>query len=134
MARLKVEEAQRERRLREVLERVSQAERRAKEAEQRALAAESAAVKAAEWEAAKLAASDPPEDGGTADGQNEGNIDLNRATFEQLRDLGFSVTQSTRLLTHRERQGGFDSVDDLKGVSGMPDELLDEVQAKLRIG
>ena len=43
-------------------------------------------------------------------------IDLNKASFEQLRDLGFSVTQSTQLLTYRERQGGFGLVDDLAGV------------------
>jgi len=61
-------------------------------------------------------------------------IDLNRASFDQLRELGFSVTQATRLLTHRERQGGFDSFDDLAAVPGMPEDLLDEVRPKLRVG
>ena len=61
-------------------------------------------------------------------------MDLNKASFEQLRDLGFSVTQSTRLLTYRERQGGFDSVDDLAGVPGISAEFLREVTPKLRIG
>jgi DNA uptake protein ComE-like DNA-binding protein len=61
-------------------------------------------------------------------------IDLNRASFEQLRDLGFSVTQSTQLLTYRERQGGFESVDDLAGVPGVSAEFLSEVTPKLRVG
>jgi DNA uptake protein ComE-like DNA-binding protein len=64
----------------------------------------------------------------------EGAVDLNKASFEQLRDLGFSVTQATRLLTYRERQGGFESLDDVKDVPGMSDELLAEVGPKLRVG
>ena len=38
---------------------------------------------------------------------------LNGATFEELRELGFSVTQATRVITYRERQDGFESIDDL---------------------
>ena len=44
------------------------------------------------------------------------------------------MTQTTRLLTYRERQGGFDSVDDLDGVPGIPADFLREVTPKLRIG
>ncbi|MGH2956488.1 MAG: ComEA family DNA-binding protein, partial [Solirubrobacterales bacterium] len=58
---------------------------------------------------------------------------LNEASFEELRELGFSVTQATRLLTYRERQGGFDSLDDLDSVPGIPDDLLNEIKPKLRL-
>ena len=61
-------------------------------------------------------------------------IDLNRASFEQLRELGFSVTQSTRVITYRERQDGFDSVDDLARRPRHAAEFLREVTPKLRIG
>jgi competence protein ComEA len=64
----------------------------------------------------------------TADG-----IHLNSATFEDLRELGFSVTQATRVITYRERQGGFASVDELAEVPGMPDELLSEVSPRLTL-
>ena len=76
---------------------------------------------------------DQDEDEGADDGDEE-TVDLNKATFEQLRDIGCSVTQATRLLTYRERQGGFDSIDDLKDVPGMPEEFLTSVRSKLRVG
>ncbi len=60
-------------------------------------------------------------------------IDLNRASFEQLRDLGFSVIQATRVLTYRERESGFSSLDDLDGIPGMPGSFLREVKKKLTI-
>jgi DNA uptake protein ComE-like DNA-binding protein len=60
-------------------------------------------------------------------------INLNRATFEQLRDVGFSVTQATRVLTYRERQDGFASVDDLANVPGMPRQFLREVKPNLTL-
>jgi competence ComEA-like helix-hairpin-helix protein len=60
-------------------------------------------------------------------------INLNDATFEDLRELGFSVTQATRVITYRERQNGFESIDDLIEVPGMPDEFLAEVRNKLTL-
>ncbi len=60
-------------------------------------------------------------------------IDLNSATFEQLRELGFSVTQSTRVITYRERQGGFSSVNDLDEVPGMSRSFRDQVKTKLKV-
>jgi DNA uptake protein ComE-like DNA-binding protein len=58
---------------------------------------------------------------------------LNKATFEQLRDVGFSVTQATRVITYRERQSGFKSLDDLGNVPGMPRQFLREVSPKLTL-
>src|SRR5262249_57688589 len=63
-------------------------------------------------------------------GQPDEGLNLNSATFEELRELGFSVTQATRVLTHRERQGGFNSVEELRDVPGMPDELLGAVTGR----
>jgi DNA uptake protein ComE-like DNA-binding protein len=60
-------------------------------------------------------------------------INLNEATFEDLRDLGFSVTQATRVITYRERASGFDSLDDLSGVPGMPRSFLKGVLPKLKL-
>jgi DNA uptake protein ComE-like DNA-binding protein len=58
---------------------------------------------------------------------------LNQATFEQLRDVGFSVTQATRVITYRERQQGFKSLDDLADVPGMPRQFLRDVKPKLTL-
>jgi competence ComEA-like helix-hairpin-helix protein len=60
-------------------------------------------------------------------------INLNSASFEELRELGFSVTQATRVITYRERQNGFDSVDDLAEVPGMPPDFLGDVKGKLTL-
>ena len=59
-----------------------------------------------------------------------GQINLNSVTFEQLREQNLSVTQATRLLAHRERLGGFHSVDDLDQVAGFPGEVLADIKAR----
>jgi competence protein ComEA len=59
-----------------------------------------------------------------------GQINLNSVTFEQLREQNLSVTQATRLLAHRERLGGFKSVDDLDQVAGFPTELLADLKQR----
>jgi competence ComEA-like helix-hairpin-helix protein len=58
-------------------------------------------------------------------------VNLNNATFEQLRGMGMSVTQATRVIAYRERSDGFDSVDDLDAVPGFPGDFLDKVKEKL---
>jgi competence ComEA-like helix-hairpin-helix protein len=65
--------------------------------------------------------------------QETGQVNLNDASFEELRELGFSVTQATRVITYRERQQGFNSVDDLADVPGMPSEFVDQVRGKLTL-
>jgi DNA uptake protein ComE-like DNA-binding protein len=57
-------------------------------------------------------------------------LDLNLVTFEQLRSQNLSVTQATRLLAHRERLGGFTSIDDLDQVPGFPPDLLAEIKSR----
>ena len=57
-------------------------------------------------------------------------LDLNTVTFEQLRAQNLSVTQATRLLAHRERLGGFQSVDDLDQVAGFPGDVLADLKSR----
>ena len=59
-------------------------------------------------------------------------LSLNEANFEQLRDAGLSVTQTGRVLAHRERAGGFSSVDELEEIPGFPRDFLDRIKPKLR--
>jgi hypothetical protein len=60
-------------------------------------------------------------------------INLNSVTFEQLRSQDLSVTQATRLLAHRERLGGFNSVDDLDQVAGFPDDVLADLKSRATV-
>ena len=62
-----------------------------------------------------------------------GTIDLNSVSFEQLRSENLSVTQATRLLAHRERLGGFRSVDDLDQVPGFPEDLLADIKSRATV-
>jgi DNA uptake protein ComE-like DNA-binding protein len=57
-------------------------------------------------------------------------IDLNSVSFEQLRAENLSVTQATRLLAHRERLGGFRTVDDLDQVAGFPPDVLADLKSR----
>ena len=59
-----------------------------------------------------------------------GAVNLNTVTFEQLRAENLTVTQATRLLAHRERLGGFQSVDDLDQVAGFPGDLLEDLKKR----
>ncbi len=71
-----------------------------------------------------------PVDGASAPVDSGDAIDLNTVTFEQLRGQNLSVTQATRLLAHRERLGGFQSVDDLDQVAGFPEDLLQDLKRR----
>jgi DNA uptake protein ComE-like DNA-binding protein len=62
-----------------------------------------------------------------------GPISLNSASFEEPRDAGLSVTQTGRVLAHRERTGGFRSVDELDSIPGFPRDFLDSVRDRFRV-
>jgi DNA uptake protein ComE-like DNA-binding protein len=59
-------------------------------------------------------------------------VSLNAATFEQLRELGMSVTQAGRVLAYRERQG-FRAVDELNTIPGFPDGFLEGIRGRLTV-
>lgn len=67
----------------------------------------------------------PAEDAGTQ------AMNLNEASFEDLRRVGFSATQAARVLTHRDAFGGFDSVERLRQVPGLPEKLLERIRPRL---
>ena len=62
-----------------------------------------------------------------------GQVNLNSVTFEQLREQNLSVTQATRLLAHRERLGGFRTVDDLDQVAGFPQDVLADLKSRATV-
>lgn len=68
----------------------------------------------------------PPSSNGAA-------VNINTASYEDLRGAGLSVTQTGRMLAFRERAGRFNSVDELEDVPGFPKEFLTEVKARLTV-
>jgi hypothetical protein len=60
-------------------------------------------------------------------------VAINTATYEDLRTLGLSVTQTGRVLAYRERIGGFGTLDDLDKIPGLPTTFLDELKTKIVI-
>jgi competence ComEA-like helix-hairpin-helix protein len=66
--------------------------------------------------------------------QEQVPIDLNRANMEDLLQLrGIGRTFALRILEHRERLGGFTSLNQLKEVYGLPDTTLNSITPFLRL-
>ena len=60
-------------------------------------------------------------------------INLASASLDQLRTLGMSVTQAKRVLNYRERNNGFDSLDELDSVPGLPEPFLASIKRRLTL-
>jgi competence ComEA-like helix-hairpin-helix protein len=85
---------------------------------------------------AKAAAKDEPaKKAPEADEEVEltGPVDLNEATFEQLRALRFSAAQANRVIAYRERLGGYKAIDDLETVPGIQRELVEKLRDRLQV-
>ena len=70
-------------------------------------------------------------DGGASRPANAAKLSLNRATWEQLRGLSLSITQTKRLLAYREHRGGFRSIHELDKIVGFPKALRADLKQKL---
>jgi DNA uptake protein ComE-like DNA-binding protein len=68
-----------------------------------------------------------------SDSKESGKLDLNGVTFEQLRELGLSVTQSARVISCRETRGGFDSLEELEEVPGLPRDTRNALTSQLSL-
>jgi DNA uptake protein ComE-like DNA-binding protein len=77
--------------------------------------------------AARAAAAAHPGDGSK---DPDGALDLNSASFEALRGAGLSVTQAARLIGQREQRGGFESVDDVDAILGIPKGVKHALKAQ----
>ncbi len=63
----------------------------------------------------------------------DGRLDLNLASFEELRELGLSVTQSARVIAYRDTRGGFDSLEELSEIPGLPKDTRAALSSRLRL-
>jgi DNA uptake protein ComE-like DNA-binding protein len=60
-------------------------------------------------------------------------IDINRVSFEQLRELGLTVTQAARLLASRDARGRYRSLDEINDLWGFSRDLIDSLMRRLSI-
>jgi DNA uptake protein ComE-like DNA-binding protein len=67
-------------------------------------------------------------------GTKNGELDVNGATFEELRNLGLSVTQSARMIAYRDVRGGFQSLDELDDIPGLSAETRRDLKGRLQLG
>jgi DNA uptake protein ComE-like DNA-binding protein len=74
----------------------------------------------------------PATNGNGAARKGGAKLDLNNATFDQLRGLGLSVTQTSRLISYRESDG-FTSVDDLEQIPGLAQGTVAKLRSQVRV-
>jgi DNA uptake protein ComE-like DNA-binding protein len=129
---LRAEEEALRARLEEMQGKVAKAEEHARETERRANEAErslAGAIAGADAPAPPPSAPPAPSSA-TAPEPPDSVVDLNKVDFDQLRRQDFTVAQATRLLAHRERQGGFRSVDDLDHLEGFSYEAIVDLKGR----
>ena len=64
----------------------------------------------------------------------DGKINLNTATSEELQTIsGIGAKRAEDIIAYRESHGGFQSIDDLKNVSGIGEKTLDKIRESLYV-
>ena len=66
--------------------------------------------------------------------QQGGKVNINTADQKALEALpGLGPAKAKAVIEHREKNGAFKSVDDLKNVSGIGEKTLEEVKDKVTV-
>jgi DNA uptake protein ComE-like DNA-binding protein len=60
-------------------------------------------------------------------------LDLNRATFEDLRQIGIPVMLSARLIAHRDLREGYHGLNELTEVPGFSAQLVSDLKTKVQV-
>lgn len=69
----------------------------------------------------------------TTNGAGNGRLDLNAATFEELRSAGLSLSQAARFIGQREQRQGLTRIDELDSFYGLPAELKRALKSRGRV-
>ncbi len=63
---------------------------------------------------------------------SRGKRDLNSVSFEELREIGLSVTQCARVIAYRDVRGGFESIEEIDELPGLPRETRELMRKRLK--
>ena len=99
-------------------ERAEEAERELARVRERAASMKQAAARAS---AIRYPASERAEGAGEAP-------NLNQISFEGMRTIGLSVNQAARVISVRDQLGGFESVESVNAVPGLPGEIREKLK------
>ncbi len=67
--------------------------------------------------------------------ETAGPIDINMADADALQTLpGIGETKAAAIIAHREANGPFATVDDLKNVKGIGEKTLEKLKAHITVG
>ena len=70
----------------------------------------------------------------TAEGNSNGTININKATTEELQELpGIGPSKATAILQKREELGSFQTIEDLKEVSGIGDKTSEKLKELITV-
>ena len=65
----------------------------------------------------------------------QGKVNLNTATLSQLVDLpGIGPALAARIVEHRQKNGGFKTVEDVMAVKGIGEKNFAKIQGYLTVG
>lgn len=68
-------------------------------------------------------------------GATEGSVNINTASAAELTTLkGIGDAKAQAIITHRDKNGAFKSVDDLKAVAGIGDKLVEQLRPQITLG
>ena len=71
---------------------------------------------------------------GSTSTKDDGKVNLNTATEAELTTLpGIGPSKAASIITYREENGGFKTVDDLKNVSGIGDKTFDKLKDAIKV-
>ena len=77
----------------------------------------------------------PPEETASTEASIHFPIDLNTATFEQLRALpGIGEVYAKRILEYRDKHGAFSDILDLMNIEGIGEKRLEDIYDLVTIG
>ena len=70
----------------------------------------------------------------SAQGGNDGKINLNTASKEQLMQLtGIGDKKADEIIAYRQQNGNFKTIDDLKNVSGIGDKTFEKISSQITV-